>query len=83
MGALAEYVKKKFGVETRSYPITDPISCLTTVTAILPNNPDRLAFTLVNLGVTAMYVAWDRGVLASHGIYVAPNGGTFSTAMML
>ena len=78
MGALADYVKKKFGVHTRSYPIADPVSCLTTVTVILPNNPDRLGYTVVNLGATAMYVAWDRGVLASHGIYIAPNGGSFS-----
>ena len=80
MGALAEYVKRKFGVNTRSYPITDPVSCLTTVTRILPNNPDRLGYTLVNLGDTAMYVAWDRDVLASHGIYVAQTGGSFSLA---
>lgn len=78
MGALSKYVEKKFGVKTRSYPITSPVSCALTVTSILPNNPDRLAYTLVNLGTTAMYVAWDRGVLATHGIYVAPNGGTFS-----
>lgn len=62
---------------TRSYPITDPVSCLTTVTDLLKNNPDRLSFLLVNLGTTAMYVAWDRGVLATHGIYIAPNGGSF------
>ena len=78
MGALSEYVKKKFGVETRSFPVADPVSCLTTVTSILPNNPDRLGFTVVNLGATSMYVAWDRGVLPTHGILVAANGGTFS-----
>ena len=78
MGALAEYVKRKFGVHTRSYPVASPTSCLTTVTPLLPNNPDALGYILVNLGVTAMYVAWDRGVLASHGVLVAPNGGSFS-----
>ena len=76
--ALSRYVERKFGVTTRAYPIADPVSCLTTVTVILPNNPDRLAFIIVNLGETAMYVAWDRGVLASHGVYVGPNGGSFA-----
>ncbi|MBA7578135.1 hypothetical protein ES708_19991 [subsurface metagenome] len=48
------------------------------MTSIVPNNPDRLGFIIVNLGATAMYVAWDRGVLASHGILIAPNGGSFT-----
>lgn len=78
--ALSRYVEKKFGVKTRAYPIADPVSCLTTVTVILPNNPDRLAYTHVNLGDTEEYVAWDRGVGADHGVYVAPNGGSFSLA---
>ena len=76
--ALHRYVERKFGVATRSYPIADPVKCETTVTVILPNNPDRLAYLLVNLGEKDMYVAWDRGVLATHGVYVAPNGGSFS-----
>ena len=76
--ALHEYVERKFGVGTRSYPISDPVSCATTVTVILPNNPDRLAYLLVNLGETDMYVAWDRDVGKDHGAYVAPNGGSFS-----
>lgn len=78
--ALSRYVEKKFGVKTRAYPIADPVSCLTTVTVILPNNPDRLGYLLVNLGDTAMYVAWDRGVLASHGVYIGKGGGSFSLA---
>jgi len=78
MGALADYVKKKYGVHTRSFPDPEAVSCLTTVTVLLRNTPDRLGYTIVNLGTTAMYVAWDRGVLATHGIYVAPSGGSFS-----
>lgn len=76
--ALSRYVEKKFGMKTRSYPITDPTECDTEITVILPNNPDRLSFLLVNLGEKAMYVAWDRDVAADHGVYVAPNGGSFS-----
>lgn len=75
--ALHRYVQKKFGMATRSYPITDPVSCLTTVTALLKNNPDRLGYLLINLGDTDMYVAWDRAVLASHGVRLVKAGGSF------
>ena len=78
MGALSEYVKRKFGVSTRA--IQDPVTVLcpfATHATILRNNPDRLGFVIVNLGITAMYVAWDPSVSATHGIYIAPNGGTF------
>ena len=79
MGALSEYVKRKFGVATRA--IQDPVTVLCPFAAsatILRNNPDRLGFIVVNLGATAMYVAWDSTVSATHGIYISPNGGTFS-----
>ena len=78
MGALARYVAKKFGVKTRT--IVNPIvnACAVTPTTLLRNNPDRLASIVVNLGATAMYIAWDQGVGANHGIYVAPNGGSQS-----
>jgi len=75
MGALSKFVRQKFGVDTRS--LQDPVtaSCLTTVTELLLNNPDRLSWIIVNLGTTAMYIAWDRTVSATHGVYVSPNGG--------
>lgn len=76
--ALHRYVEKKFGMATRAYAITDPVSCLTTLTQILKNNPDRLGYLIVNLGATAMYVAWDREVGADHGVYIAPGGGSFA-----
>ena len=79
MGALADYVFKKFGVGTRA--IQDPVAVLCPFAAsavLLQNNPDRLGFIIVNLGATAMYVAWDSTVSATHGIYVAANGGSFA-----
>ena len=78
MGALADFVLRKFGVSTRA--IQDPVTVLCPFAAsatLLRNNPDRLGFILVNLGVTAMYVAWDSTVSATHGIFIAPNGGSF------
>lgn len=75
--ALARYIRKKFGIGTRG--VTNPVtaSCGTSATTLLGNNPDRLGYLLVNLGTTAMHVAWDREVDEDHGVYVAPNGGSF------
>lgn len=78
MCALSRYVEAKFGVKTMAVPNPVTASCGTTATVLLQNNPDRLAYTVVNLGATAMYVAWDRAVSATHGVYVAPNGGSVS-----
>ena len=74
MGALADFVRKKFGVDTQA--IQDPVtsSCLTTATTLLRNNPDRLGWIVVNLGTTSMFCAWDRSVSATHGIYVGDTG---------
>jgi len=79
MGALSEFVRRKFGVATRA--IQDPVTatCGTAATTLLLNNPDRLAYTIVNLGTNAIYIAWDATVSATHGIYIAPNGGSFSS----
>jgi hypothetical protein len=76
--ALSEYVLKKFGRKTRA--VINPVtaSCGITATELLKNNPDRLAWTLINLGATGLYIAWDAGVSATHGIYVGPNGGAVS-----
>ena len=78
MGALARYVERKFGQPTRM--VCNPVvaQCEITPTVLFLNNPDRLAVTVVNLGATAMYVAWDREVSATHGIYLAAGGGTLS-----
>jgi len=76
--ALSRFVRDKFGINTVviQNPVTD--SCGTSVTQLLLNNPDRLSFILVNLGTTNLYVSWDNKPASDHGVYVAPNGGSFS-----
>ena len=78
MGALAEYTKRKFGVQTRSYFNPETDSCLVAATVLLRNNPDALAWLLINLGATDLYIAWDRDVGSGHGVKVAANGGSAS-----
>lgn len=76
MGALAEYVKKRWGVETRSVenPVTD--TALAGVTRILSNNPDRFEVVIVNHDAVLMRVAPSRNVSATFGIPLDPSGGS-------
>lgn len=75
MGALSEFVKKQFGVNTVTHinPITDTVQ--TTATKILNNNPDRLAVVIINLGSNPVYVSVKPDVSTSKGIRLATNGG--------
>jgi hypothetical protein len=76
LGRLSEYISKKFGCKTEA--VADPLNVTsvgTTTTQILPNNPDRLFYILVNLGSYDLYVAWDRSVGSTHGVQVSKGGG--------
>jgi len=67
---------KLFGCHTRS--IENPIIANTGGVAavlILQNNPDRLAWTLINLGANPLYVGLTNLVSAVNGIFLAANGG--------
>lgn len=73
---LSKLIEKQFGVATR--PIVNPLIAATPGVAavrLLPNNPDRLAWILINLSVNPMYINLTDAVSAINGIYVPPNGG--------
>jgi len=72
---LTDLLLRQFGVKTR--PIVNPLVSEVAITAtkILANNPNRLSFTIVNLGATAVYIALDRDVSAEKGIYLSASGG--------
>ena len=74
--SLSRYIAKKFDTTTRSVqnPVTDTV--LTSVTQILRNNPDRLAFNVVNLGANNIYIGFDREVSATKGIFIQNSGGS-------
>jgi len=77
----ADIIARRFGVSTwaRQNPLTSVVG--TSVSRVLDNNPGRLAWTIVNLSPNNVYLALDRGVGATHGILLTPNGG--SASMML
>ena len=65
-------------MKTRSVQNPVTINVATTITKILQNNPDRLAYTIVNLGNTALYIAFDNEVSATRGILLVASGGSIS-----
>ena len=75
MGALAEYVQKRWGVPTRSVenPVTSDAAA--GVTQILLNNPDRFEAIVINYDTKLMRLAPSRDVSEKRGIPLEPGGG--------
>ena len=75
---LQELIETQYGVKTdiKINPLASQIE--TTVTNLLKPDPNRLAWTLINLGATACYVAFTPDVSTTKGVYVAALGGVFS-----
>jgi hypothetical protein len=74
---LKDLLEKQFGVKTRV--VINPMDVTavgTSVTQILGNNPNRLAWMLVNLSPNDLYIAFERDVSVDKGIYLSPTGGT-------
>lgn len=73
---LSEMLFNLYGI--KSHPKINSVTSSVdiAVTNILKNNPNRLSFLIVNLGANSVYIAPDNIVSSSHGIYVAPNGGS-------
>ncbi|GAI91650.1 unnamed protein product [marine sediment metagenome] len=73
---LADLLVELFKVKTRA--VENP-RAVTTATAtaqmILANNPNRLAWTMINLGGNPCYIGLTREVSASNGVRLDINGG--------
>ena len=75
MGALSDYMQKKWGVRSRS--IENPVTRTAAAgkTLILKNNPDRMMFVVINYDTALMRVAPSIDVAANWGIPLDPSGG--------
>jgi len=73
-----ELIDKKFGIRTDV--VVNPLvsSVGTSVTRLLGNNPNRVAWRIVNLSSNNLYILNDEEVSSSRGIMLYPNGGTAS-----
>lgn len=73
---VAELIQKRFGMVTRAQvnPLVEEVDIA--VTKILPNNPNRLAWIILNLSGNNIFIAPDLKVGSDHGILLTPNGGS-------
>jgi len=76
-----EFTLKRFGFPTR--PVENPVAASvgTTAAEVLRNNPDRVAWLVVNLSANVVYVGFSGDVSSSKGIRLDPNGGYTSMSV--
>ncbi len=76
MGALSDYMQKRWGVRTRSVknPLTGTV--IAGITQVLRNNPDRFMVLIINLDDEVNYLAQDSAPSSSNGIRLDANGGS-------
>lgn len=76
MATTAEMIEALLGVNTfkRVNHITNQIGVAAEQIAI--GSPQRASLLFVNLSANVMYVSPDQEAAATHGIRLAPNGGT-------
>lgn len=74
---LQELLEKQWGVKTdmRVNPIVAQVE--TTKTQLLKPNPNRLAWTLINLGDNQLHASFEPDVSNEKGVYVSATGGVF------
>ncbi len=78
MRNLADLLENLYGVHTtyRENPVTATLGVASG--QILPYNPKRVGFIVVNLSPNSVYVAPKNTVSITSGIYLAANGGSLS-----
>jgi len=78
--ALHEMLESLFGIKSfpRENPYLDPHVANIAVQQMLPYNPQRVSFVVINLDDNAIYIAPSNQVFADRGIRLAPNGGAAS-----
>jgi len=71
MGRLAEVIKFEYGFEFQPEFTPKPITLVAaTITEILKENPDRVRWTVVNLGTDVVYLSHDPAPSATNGYYL-------------
>lgn len=73
---LAQLLMERFKVKTRAVENPRAVTSLgTTAQQILGNNPNRLAWVIVNLSSNVIYIAFRDDVSNSKGVRLSANGG--------
>jgi len=79
-GPLSAAIEREIGVPTEPRINPDTGSVGTSIVRILPPNPNRFGFVILNLGTAAVYISPARDVSATAGIRLAPTGGSFAVS---
>lgn len=74
--SLHEMINNLFGVNTVSRTAQPLTGTAGAAVQILPNNPRRLALTIVNLSVNVAWVGLSNQVATDNGIWLTGNGGS-------
>lgn len=75
-GAAATFVEEQFkGPTTLRENLT---AVATGVTDVLPNDPERLGWMIVNHGANIGYLGFSREVAVGNGVFLAAGGGSAS-----
>ncbi len=74
-----DFTYKRFGRET--YPRESSPIVGASATLVLPNNPDRLFWSMHNRAVSDITIAFNSQVTTGVGILLASNGGFASQAI--
>lgn len=75
---LQELLLGQFKVKTRQIVNRGTTLMTGAVVQVLPNDPNRLAWVIINLGVAAAYLGFERDVSATKGIALTASGGSAS-----
>ena len=77
MGALAEFVDKRFGCKTRANvnPLVPAAIIGAGVTQVVQNNADRFMLIVINLDAAVMMIAPQPAPAVNVGIWLDANGG--------
>lgn len=79
-GALLKLIAARFGIRTRAVANRELATIGTTVARILGNNPNRVGFTIINLGTNVVFVHFARDVSTTLGIRLG-GAGAFVTLL--
>jgi hypothetical protein len=74
MGRCSEFVARQYGFPTETVARVVVLNAAAAVQVML-NDPNRVAFLVMNLGAALGYVAPTSAVAALFGILLAANGG--------
>jgi len=75
MGAARDYITKEYGRPCETVEAVVVLVAAAAAAVVLPNNPNRLAWTIWNLGAGAAQIAPTSAVGALFGSNVAGAGG--------